>query len=424
MNQIKLNPRTRGIIFSLGVFSFLLGIFVIIGWLLKQPYLVQIHHRFSPMQFNSAIGFVLAGLGLISLFYSRFLPAVFGLLLVLLGALTLFEYAFAVNLGFDELFFKHTITVETSHAGRMGPNAALNFIFLGLGIFLASGKFNGKWAAYFISIFSLLVLFISALSLIGYFMGLPLSYGWGNYTSMSPIGTVGFLLLGTGLFLYVFKFLEKKISWFVLFIAPCFILVVSGAFLAAETEKIFLALELEKENLISRFSQYFIRKGQAMERLQYRMEEKGSGNEIAWKDYINKYFDDFPSLETIVWVDQNGGIRFIHSNQSHNKNAEFPLADLSKFKSSQERFLPYFEILKSKNGKQYIEMILPFEKLDDGYFIAIIHADKLFEVASYKFFFNKLHLIVSFKGEPLYLSSENLRTKILFPIRVGKYLIL
>ncbi|MCC5831739.1 MAG: PAS domain S-box protein [Chlamydiales bacterium] len=406
MKEFKLKSR-EGCVFILGAISLLLGVVVIIGWLTHRPSLIQIRHQFSPMQFNSAIGFVLGGLGLISLFYLRRLSAVIGIILFVLGSLTLLEYALPLNLGIDELFLKHTITVETSHPGRMGPNTALCFIFLGAGIFLASTAINQRWSAYLISILSLLIIFIGALSIIGYAICLPLSYGWGNFTSMSLLTAIGFVVLGAALFLLIHRSLEKKVSGFVLFIAPCFILILSGAFLAAESEKILLAIDLEKEHLTSRLSEYLVQKSQALERLQLQLQENEDASDEGWKNYVKMYFDHFPSLETIAWVNSNRKVLFLHSNHHRGQGIELPLADLSNVEEDSE--LPYFAIIEGEREEdKYIEMILPFKKKIDGYFIAIIHPEKFIETASYRFFLNKLHLIVSYKDKPLYLSSSKL----------------
>lgn len=412
MSHRKPSLRTNGYVFILGLLSSLLGMAVIIGWLTQQTTLIQMFPHFAPMQFNSAMGFVLGGLGLMSLYFSRPLAAVLGVILFILGFSTLLEYVFNSSFGIDELFIKHSITVDTSHPGRMGPNTAFNFVLSGISLFLASGIINRKAAAYAVSIFSLLILLIAALTLAGYITGVPLSYGWGSYTSMPIHAAVGFLFLGAGFFLFDIKFLEKNIPWFVLFIAPLLILVITGGFLAAEAQKIYLTLDLNKESLISRFSDYFVYKGQALERLQAKLEANSDRIEEAWKKDIDLYFKDFPALESIAWVDRDGSVKFIHTNGLSDHEPDFKIGDLSELNQSQEKFLPYFTIVTSESGKNHFEMIIPFQNPVEGYFIAFIQLDKLIEFATYKYFLNKFHLIVSSsQNKPLYLSSQNFKSQ-------------
>ena len=61
---------------------------------------------------------------------------------MLLGALTLMEYIGHANLGIDELFMKHDITVKTSHPGRMAPNTAICFTLIGLAAVLNRRKWS------------------------------------------------------------------------------------------------------------------------------------------------------------------------------------------------------------------------------------------------------------------------------------------
>ena len=48
-----------------GVLTTLLGLVVIVGWQTNNVTLVQVLPTFVPMQYNTALGFVLCGLGLL-----------------------------------------------------------------------------------------------------------------------------------------------------------------------------------------------------------------------------------------------------------------------------------------------------------------------------------------------------------------------
>jgi len=95
-----------------------LGLTVMMGWMTHQNSLVQIVPTYAPMQYNTAMCFVLSGLGLVLLMLSkRRLVTVIGMMVVAFGSLTLLQYLFDINLGIDELFWQHQITVKTSHQG-------------------------------------------------------------------------------------------------------------------------------------------------------------------------------------------------------------------------------------------------------------------------------------------------------------------
>ncbi len=80
--------------------TLLLGIVVLIGWYTGNRTLIQVMPTFVPMQFNTALGFVLCGLSLTFWVVDRtHLSRVFGGLAVLVGTLTLVQYVFGVDLG-------------------------------------------------------------------------------------------------------------------------------------------------------------------------------------------------------------------------------------------------------------------------------------------------------------------------------------
>ena len=108
--------------------SALLGVVVLFGWYTQNITLIQIHPTFVPMQYNTALGFLLCGIGILSASFNlNRVAIVCGGTVCAVGVITLAEYVFGVNLGIDQLLMEHYITVETSSPGRMAPNTALCF---------------------------------------------------------------------------------------------------------------------------------------------------------------------------------------------------------------------------------------------------------------------------------------------------------
>jgi len=92
-----------------------------------------------PMQYNTALGFVFCGAALLGLALGRPRVGVAAAgIAAVIGSLTLVEYIGQVDLGIDELFMEHEVTVKTSNPGRMAPNTALCFVLIGLA---------GSWSA-------------------------------------------------------------------------------------------------------------------------------------------------------------------------------------------------------------------------------------------------------------------------------------
>ena len=181
-----------------GAVSALMGISVMIGWYTHTTELIQIRPTFVPMQFNTATGFFLSGLMLMTIGRMPRVALSCAALVATIAVLTLLEYALGVDFGIDQFLWQHDITIKSSHPGRMAPNTAICFALTGAAILL-SNLLTRKWAEFFLGIFGSIVLGLSLVSLSGYLVGLEGLYGWGRFTQMALHTTLGFIVVGMGL---------------------------------------------------------------------------------------------------------------------------------------------------------------------------------------------------------------------------------
>jgi signal transduction histidine kinase/DNA-binding response OmpR family regulator/HPt (histidine-containing phosphotransfer) domain-containing protein len=189
----------------MGGLTFLLGAVVLYGWYTHNPDLIQVNPAFVPMQYNTALGFLLAAAGLLTVVSNKILlknrlSLLLGLSTLLIGSLTLVEYIFGVDLKIDQLFMQHYIDLKTSHPGRMAPNTALCFSLSGLAILFSIRKFNYREAV--VGSLGMLITGLGIVAFTGYLTGLETAYGWGNLTRMAIHTAWGFILLGIGFFCY------------------------------------------------------------------------------------------------------------------------------------------------------------------------------------------------------------------------------
>lgn len=167
------------------------------------------------MQYNTALGFLFSGLGLLAYLQNQnHVALISGVLVTLLSSLTLSQYIFSFNLGIDQLFMDAYVTVKTSHLGRMAPNTALCFVLTGVVITLLSLNKNIT----LIEMLGLLILSFSLMALVGYIVGEENGYAWGSLTGMALHTTMGFLVLGFGILSIVSVTRSYKIAsvqmWF------------------------------------------------------------------------------------------------------------------------------------------------------------------------------------------------------------------
>ncbi|WP_428357504.1 CHASE domain-containing protein [Methyloprofundus sp.] len=203
--QTKLPPQSFSFFCVLlsSALSLLLGLVVLTGWYMHNIDLIQVNPAFVPMQYNTALGFVMAGFGLLALAYTRLIIGVLtGSLTLLLGLATLFQYITGVDLSIDQIFMQHYVNVETSTPGRMAPNTALCFSLTGLSILLASFIKLKKHTHGAIGSLGVIILGLGIVAFTGYFAGMETAYGWGHLTKMAIHTALGFIILGLGFFAF------------------------------------------------------------------------------------------------------------------------------------------------------------------------------------------------------------------------------
>ncbi len=174
---------------------------VMLGWVIKDPVLVQIFPNYVPMQFNTAFCMLLSALGLLTSYRFPRIKLVLALLLLLVSLATLIQYIAGINFGIDELFAKTFITTKTFYPGRMAPNTVVTFIFIAIALFLYNNNMTAFGYKYSGFILSLIVFCLAGLALIGYLLNFPQVYQWGKLTGMALHTALNFFLLSVGLLL-------------------------------------------------------------------------------------------------------------------------------------------------------------------------------------------------------------------------------
>jgi len=193
-------------VLMLAFLSFILGVLVLYGWHTHNSMLIQMNPKFVPMQYNTALGFIISGAGLFFLTKQKYLLShLHGVILFLLGTATLTQYVFNVDLQIDQLFMSHYIDTKTSHPGRMAPNTALCFALTGLAL-LTRLIFKTSWLRFaFLGNLGVIVFCLGTVALIGYAVGVDITYGWNSLTKMAVHTSLSFLSLGLGMFYLAFS---------------------------------------------------------------------------------------------------------------------------------------------------------------------------------------------------------------------------
>ncbi len=178
-----------------------LGIAILVGWALDLPILRSGVPGTLAVKANSALGFVAAGLAARTLASrrsgprARLVAKVAGVVVGAVGFFTLVEYVTGVNLGIDQILFQDPASAE--HPGRMAPNSALAFLFIGAGLALHDVETEaGTRPAQLLALAAALV---PLQALIGFAYGVEPMEGLAANTRVPLYAGVGFFLLVTAL---------------------------------------------------------------------------------------------------------------------------------------------------------------------------------------------------------------------------------
>ncbi len=371
-----------------GFISVLLGFTVLVGWYLKSSLLVQIYPSFVPMQFNTALGFLISGAGLVFLCLNRpLLSTIMGYTVLLIGALTLLEYIFSWEIGIDELFMKHHITVKTMYPGRMAPNTALCFSLTGISL-LVAGSLGKRFSSVLcLSIFGGLVLVLSSVATLGYLINIETAYGWGQLTRMALHTSVGFLILGSGaiaLSLVNIANILTSLSW-----VPAFstggLLMVSLLF--------FQALSLHEKNAIKREMQSEVKALQnkvvgkleshilSLSRMARRLQKSERESQKEWESDATEYLKHLPSFQILQRVDSSYKVRWMVSEDEKEKKLDLKgeegLHEL--LKKAQFSAIPKITPpIKYTTGKKEFWIVVPLSREGkfDGFIIAVLSLEE------------------------------------------------
>ncbi len=180
-----------------------IGLTVIFGWYTRNETLIQINEAFVPMQYNTALGFIILG---ISVWFTnaqkRTALYITGGALLLLGILTLSQYIFNIELGIDQALMEHYINIRVSHPGRMAPDTAICFALGGIGAIISTTK--NKYSNAILGILASIVLSFGLVAFTEYFT-VKTTWGWGGLTKMAVHTSFGFMLAALATFLYCYK---------------------------------------------------------------------------------------------------------------------------------------------------------------------------------------------------------------------------
>jgi PAS domain S-box-containing protein len=307
LNKKQYSVYRKQVIQLLALIVVFIGIIVLFGWATQSSKLIQVLPTFVPMQFNTALGFFLAGISLfISIRGDKKIASILGVFVASIGLLTIIQYVWSVDIGIDQLFMDHYITTKSLHPGRMAPNTA--FCFLLFGITLSLVNFLPRLRL--LTVLGALITGLGAIALFGYATGVNVTYGWGHLTQMAVHTSIAFTLLGVGIVIWGFELITKAnesnhpillstigVSLLALVIALWQVL---NGF---EDYRLKQAIEHQLIRLDDAFIAKLESQSLALNRMAFRWGNQEVLSKTRWQADAKNYYNDFKFFNSISKVD-------------------------------------------------------------------------------------------------------------------------
>ena len=178
-----------------------LGGGVLIGWAVGIDPLMRVFPGLITMKPNAAMAFLLGGLSLWMIRDGEKISRVsvgLAAAVAAIGGLTVFEYAWGVNLGIDQILFREpSDTIASLYPGRMHPTTAFDFGVLGLALILIAIDREHRSS----QAMALLAALVAGSTMIGYLYGVRVFVGLAAYGQMALHTSLGMLVLSAGVLL-------------------------------------------------------------------------------------------------------------------------------------------------------------------------------------------------------------------------------
>lgn len=311
-----------------------LGIFVLMGWYTSTVTLGQLHPALVPMPYNSAVGFLVCGFGLLSIVYRFKKPgAALGLALVVLSLLTLIEYVYDVELGINQLFIRYEITDNVPSSRYMAPNTAVCFALIGAALLVANWPRQLPWHEVVEALLGSLVFSLGVIALLGHLSNVEGAFGWSELTLMAPHTAVAFCIIAGGVLVHALDINQSDRLF-----APRWLSVPFGISLVTITLAIWQALVSYEQTQIrqdvARGAEEIANEIEvliepqilALQRLADRWRSRGGTPQAEWEADALHYVFDHPGIKAIEWVDSNFRVRWVVPLEGNREEQDLDVA--------------------------------------------------------------------------------------------------
>lgn len=300
------------------------AISVIIGWVLKDPVLIQIRPTFAPMVFNTAFLFLVISLGILFSEYRYFkIGRLFSVFALIFSWIIFLQYPLGINLGIDSFLVKPFYGIGTTSAGRMSSSTSITMMLIAVALF-----FNKKTSLcqYVRSTCASLSFGFGLIGLCGYFFHFSAEYGWGSFSRMAIHTSACFMLLSAALLLQLrVKVRDENpprgyfVPFYMLIMGILTSLLIWQLLVIKDFDRNRGVTAIRADALKTNIDNSFYPLVTSLENMAQRFAFKRYKNYEMWELDAESFVQDFNGLKRITWVDSQFVTRWIYPYSNNGK---------------------------------------------------------------------------------------------------------
>jgi sensor domain CHASE-containing protein len=293
------------------------GLAAVAGWVLHIEMLTRLNNAFIPTYFNSALCFVLYGLGLLALNWQwRWIGRLLAGAMFLIGFLDLFEHVTGLDSGIDTLTHYYRAGPNIYHPGRMATAMSIAITSLGGALLLFSHQGWNERKSAAVAMLGSIAAAVGLGGFLSFAAQLQSTTGWVGFTQIGFPSAALCLLAGTNILLNVSSRVNAGTMWLPIPLGTgllALLLTLTQA-LSADQDAGFsqrvqtAAWDLEGEAETQMHDMFT-----AIDRMAHRWDLGGRTDAQVWNGDAAAYFLAYPGLNALVWGDATGKIGRISS---------------------------------------------------------------------------------------------------------------
>ncbi|MEP6831250.1 MAG: PAS domain S-box protein [Rhizomicrobium sp.] len=395
----------------------------LIGWLFHISVLTRLHASFVPTQFNSALCFLLYGLGLAALNWQwRGVARALAGAILTIGLLSLFEHLAGFDLGIDTLAGFYVTGQGIAHPGRIAIAATIAITCLGAALILFSqGELTERRSAILAALGS-----VAAAVGLGGFLSfaaqLQSTSGWVGFSQIGFPSATLCMLAGLNVLLNLRSRFKSSATWLPIPLGAgllALLLTLTNA-LSADQDAIFSSrVEAAAQDFALESQSEMTDMFTALDRMANRWTVAGGTSINVWDADTAAYLSSYPGLGSIIWADPEGRIARIAraNNRAPRPNAraigDQALSDARRVEAAHNATLSrqaqVTGAVSLRNGGEGFVYISPLsnKNADDGFQVATIGMKGFFGNVHKRVGMADLEIIVLEDGKPVYASGQN-----------------